>query len=382
MQCEALFKKIDELNERYVNVLEDICNIESPTNCKAGVDAVGEYIIKMAESRGWKVEVFEQPISGNVVCLTLNADSEEAPLSVSAHADTVHPVGSFGTPAVRREEKKLYGPGAADCKGGLVAALLAMDALDKCGFRARPVRFLMQADEETGSSTSGYATINYICEKAKDSIAFLNLEGYKKHTAVMRRKGILRFRFNVKGKAAHSAACQNGANAIAEAAHKILRLEELKDPDGTTCNCGVISGGTTANSVAETCSFTADFRYASVADADKIKLLVKEVAEHSYIEGCSCELEAVSYRPPLEDAERNYDLLRKVNEIYAANGIPTLEPRDNPGGSDAAYVTLHGIPCIDDLGVEGGLVHSVREYMFLDSLAESAKRIAAVAYCI
>ena len=122
MVCAELFEKIKDLSEIYLDVLEDVCNIESPTNYKEGVDKVGEYFIDMAIKHGWKVEVFEQEIAGNVVCITMNPDAENSPVSLSGHLDTVHPVGSFGTPAVKRDEHNMYGPGVMDCKGGAVAA--------------------------------------------------------------------------------------------------------------------------------------------------------------------------------------------------------------------------------------------------------------------
>ena len=50
-----------------------------------------------------------------------------------------------------------------------------------------------------------------------------------------------------------------------------------------------------------------------------------------------------------------------------------------PGGSDAAYVTQYGIPCVDSLGTAGGCIHSPSEFAKLESLAESAKRIIAIA---
>ena len=63
----------------------------------------------------------------------MNGESERAPVVFSGHLDTVHPVGSFGSPAVRLQDGKIYGPGVADCKGGIVASLLAMHALRDVG---------------------------------------------------------------------------------------------------------------------------------------------------------------------------------------------------------------------------------------------------------
>ena len=85
--------------------------------------------------------------------------------------------------------------------------------------------------EETGSRTSGKSTVEYLCKKSEGSVAFLNLEGHTTGKAVLIRKGILRVRYIVSGRATHSSKCFDGANAIAEAAHKILELEKLKDDD-------------------------------------------------------------------------------------------------------------------------------------------------------
>lgn len=382
MQCEKLFNLIDELNEEYLNILEDVCNIESPTLNKEKVDEVGDYFIKMAEQKGWKTEVLKQEIAGNVVCITLNPNASKAPLSVSAHIDTVHPVGLFGNPPVKRDQDNMYGPGVMDCKGGAVAAFLAMDALEKAGFTDRPIQLLLQSDEETGSATSKKETIKYICEKAKGSVGFLNLEGYLNGSAVLIRKGILRYNLTVHGKALHSSRCTDGANAVLEAAHKIIKLEELKDPEGLTCNCGVISGGTVPNTVAEKCTFSVDIRFANGEELKKAREFVKEVVENSTVEGCTCEGEEISLRPAMEYAKENFKFLDKINEIYKANGLPELEARKCLSGSDAAYVTEAGIPCIDSIGTEGQYIHSVNEYIKLSSLKESAKRIAAVAYMI
>ena len=51
--------------------------------------------------------------------------------------------------------------------------------------------------------------------------------------------------------------------------------------------------------------------------------------------------------------QENIKILKSVNEIFAEYSIPTLEGRMLRGGSDAAYVTQYGIPCIDSLGIKG-----------------------------
>ena len=264
VNCRTLFEKIDDLQARYLDVLEELCNIESCTDDKVGVDEAGRTLADFARAKGWRVEVYPQRVSGDVVVITMNPDAKGAPISLSGHLDTVYPRGTYPTPAVRRDDVYMHGPGVVDCKGGVVGALLAMDALEQCGFTSRPVLLLLQSDEEKGSTPSAQDTIHYICERAKGSVAFFNLEGHKDDKVSITRKGILRYRIDVRGKASHSANCHKGVNAIVEAAHEIIELEKMKQIEGgISCNCGMIEGGTTANTVAEQCSFTADIRFAN-----------------------------------------------------------------------------------------------------------------------
>ena len=383
MSHTSVFAAIDALADVYVDFWEDACNIESPTLYKEGVDAVGAYFMKKAKERGWKIEVFEQSVSGNAICITMNPEAQGAPIALSGHMDTVHAVGSFGSPAVRvdRENDRIYGPGVTDCKGGAVAAFLAMDALQACSYQDRPVMLLLQSDEENGSKTSGKQTIGWICEKAKDCVAFLNAEGYKEGSLVVGRKGILRYRFDVVGEAVHSADCANGIggiNAIAEAAHKILELEKLKDRYGITCNCGLIEGGTVANTVPDRCSFVADIRCANEEQLQKAAQKVQEVADRAYLQGAHCTVERISYRVAMDPSNaKNQELFCQLNRCFAQAGLPVLEHRISNGGSDAADATVAGIPTVDSIGVAGGRIHSVEEFAYLSSLPLAAKRMAA-----
>lgn len=378
MECQKIFDIIDALNEEYISVWADACNIESPTNDKAGVDEVGAYFARLAEKKGMAVDIYPIEGSGDIVTVTMNPNAPGEPVFLSGHTDTVHPKGLFGYPPVKIEGDKIYGPGVTDCKGGVAVAFLAMKALKEIGFTDRPVKLFLQSDEENSSATSNKKTVRQMCECAEGAECFLNLEGCHKGKAVIGRKGIVRYEIKVHGKAIHSARCAYGANAVAEAAHKIIELEKMKDAEGLTCNCVIKYGGDAPNSVPELCIFSADIRFATSEELEEARKTVARVCEKNYVDGCTTEVRELSFRPPMERRETNYELLDRMNDVFEKCSLPTLEPIFVNGGSDAAYVTEAGIPCVDSLGANGDFVHSTREMVLLSSVAEAAKRVASV----
>ncbi len=382
MVCDKLFSEIDKLYEKYLGVYEDVCNIESPTDCKEGLDRVSGYFADMAKQHGWQVEICKQEVAGDVVCITMNPKAENAPVTLSGHIDTVHALGLFGNPPVKQDEEKFYGPGVFDCKGGVVAAFLAMDALEKVGFKSRPVKLILQTDEETGSATSKKATVEYMCSKAKGSVAFLNCEVHTHNKTTLIRKGFLRYEIEITGKRAQNNAYSTGASAIAQAAHMVCELEKFKDGDGLECNCGKIEGGDNAFSVADKCTLLVSFRFTSPEQRETAKEIVEKLCQNVVVEGCGCTATQKTYRPAMPLTKTNLDLLSAVNKIYDENGLDRLDYIMSYGGSDATNITKCGIPCLDSCGVEGGGIHSAGEFAIKKTLAESAKRVAAVAYCI
>ncbi|MBE7092081.1 MAG: M20 family metallopeptidase [Clostridiales bacterium] len=377
---DSVFKSIDAFAPEFIKFWEDVGNIESPTNYKEGVDKVGNYFLNYAKKEGWETEVFKHDIVGNVVCITMNASVNARPITLSGHMDTAHKVGSFGSPAVKIDKNNIYGPGVMDCKGGLVAAVLAMKALKENGFTTRPVRLLLQSDEENVSAYSNKATINYICSKASDSIAFLNCESTRKNSAVLWRKGCLRYKVTVTGKSIHGSRCaEGGVSAIQEACYKIIKLEEFKkEIDGLSFNCGIINGGVLANTVPDLCVFNAEIRYSTQNQLEQGKKILEDILNKTYLDGTTTFWEIESYCPSMEKSEKNFELLDKMNKIYVKCGLPTLQARQSLGGSDAAAVTVAGIPCVDSIGVAGDFIHTINEYATLSSLPEAAKRIASV----
>lgn len=376
---EKIFNKIDELKDKYLNIWKEVVEIESPTNFKEGVDKVGKYFTNKAARLLWDVEVNEQEVAGNALCITMNPNALSKPIAVSGHMDTVHPVGLMKTYI---DSDKIYGPGCTDCKGGLIVCMLAMEALKECGYTDRPIKFILQSDEEVGSRFSNKKTIEFMCEKAKDAIAFLNTEMYVDNTAVTTRKGIRRYLLKITGRAAHSSICQEGASAITEASYKIIELEKMKQADDITINVGTINGGTTPNTVPAYVECQIDVRFNNEEQMEEADKYIKDICSKTYIEGTSTVLELMSTRIAMSKKDYNTDLLNKMNDVFKECGLSELEARKATGGSDAAYTSAAGIPTIDSIGVSGGFIHSKDEYANISSLAENAKRMAAVIYGI
>ena len=63
MKVLNVLKKIDDLNEKYLKIWEDVVNIESPTSFKGGVDAVGSYFLDTAKLHGWQTEILKQKMT-------------------------------------------------------------------------------------------------------------------------------------------------------------------------------------------------------------------------------------------------------------------------------------------------------------------------------
>lgn len=61
---------------------------------------------------------------------------------------------------------------ASGCRRPLFRRQGSCAALDDCGFDARPLKLILQSDEENSSRFSSKTTIEYMCEAAKDAADF------------------------------------------------------------------------------------------------------------------------------------------------------------------------------------------------------------------
>jgi glutamate carboxypeptidase len=293
------------------------------------------------------------------------------PLLLLGHTDTVWEEGTLATMPFRVADDLAFGPGVYDMKGCLV---LMVEAIRCTSTGRRPLRVFLTADEEHGSRTA----LEAMAEAADGVGAALVVEPPTAHGHLKTaRKGLGRFHVAITGRPAHAGtSLLEGASAVEELAHQILRLIELTDHErGVSVNVGVVHGGTRENVVAAYADARLDVRVSQRADLERLERILHGLEPR--IEGTSIEVVGEWTRPPLERSPGGARLFARAREIGRGLGLD-LQEASSGGGSDGNLVGALGIPVLDGLGAEGKGAHAHDEQMRLDTLPVRASLLTGL----
>jgi glutamate carboxypeptidase len=345
-----------------LSLLQKLVEIESPTG-SAGVLEAAHVMADELRARGGHVEMLE----GGHVLAELSGDG--TPVALVGHTDTVWPEGTLATMPFVAEADLARGPGVYDMKAGLVLLLFA---IDEAGDARRPIRVFLTADEEQGSRTA-----REHLQRAVEGVAAAFVvepptpDGHLKTS----RKGLGRFRVAVEGRPAHAGTnLADGASAVEELAHQIIRLHGLTDHErGISVNVGTISGGTRENVVAAAAEANLDVRVARVADVEAVEGVLRGL--EPVVAGTMITVSGTWTRPPLEPTPASRVLFAKAQEHGRALGLE-LGEESSGGGSDANLIGALGVPVLDGLGAQGGGAHAYDEHARLDTLPLRARLLA------
>ena len=193
-------------------------------------------------------------------------------VAVSAHMDTVFPAG---TPLnVRRQGARLYGPGVSDNGAGLAALLGLAAALERVPIETlAPILFIANVGEEGEGDLRGMRQI-FSDRRWLDSIAYhVVLDGAGNDTIVTEALGSRRFEVIVRGPGGHSWSDFGAPNPIVALARAVAGFAQVPVPISpkTTCNIGVIRGGTSVNSIPESASMRVDIRSTSSREIEGLE---------------------------------------------------------------------------------------------------------------
>ena len=243
-------------------------------------------------------------------------DASRRPIALIGHLDTVFPPGTFE--GYQRDGELARGPGVLDMKGGLVVVAHALRAIaETVGLDAiAPIRLVIVADEEVGSP-EGQGIIREAIADAQGALVFE--AGRKGDAIITRRKGTGSMNAVATGRAAHAGNNhKEGKNAIWALARFVDRAQSLTDyARGVTVNVGVISGGTSKNTVPDSAEAQLDLRFETIADGEKLVSDLRAAAEAHGVEGVTIAVTGGVARQPLErtDGERRaHERVRRVRE--------------------------------------------------------------------
>lgn len=353
-----------------LNLLKQVVNIESGSYDKEGVDNHAVFWCERYQSMGFEVEVIPNEKLGNNYRIYYPSTTPE--ILILLHLDTVFPKGTVAERPFSIEGDRAYGPGVIDMKGSHVMVHQVIKQLYATqDERYKKIEVLLNCDEEIGSISS--RTVIEQCAKGKRYA--LVMEPARANGAIVSaRRGVGTYVLTIQGKASHSGiAPEAGISAIQELAYKIQSLHALSQHDkGLSVNVGLISGGTSVNTVAPNARAEIDVRISSEQQGVEIDKKVREVCSQPVLEGIQLSLTGGINRPPMAKTVESAELIDIIKQEANKLAI-TLEDVSTGGGSDASFTAGVGTPTVDGLGPIGGYQHSDKEYLEIPSLTERAQ---------
>ncbi len=275
----------------YASVLSDFIRIDTSVPPGNNYDRAVAYLEPFFRQVGCETQVITIPpehaegLTGRVNLIAHHRAGGKPRLIFYGHIDVVP---AEGWPAFQPEVRdgKLYGRGAADMKGGIVALLGGLEAV-----KNKPLKYDISIAVTTDEEVSQASQLRYLArflEPVKGADVF-SLDSNFGYVAIA-GLGALHFDIRVKGKSVHSGLSHLGVNAVENAVPLLNALLELKKKVtrrqsriATHADTGLarmvprlninkINGGLKVNIVPDSCVIAVDRRTIpeeDLADAEK-----------------------------------------------------------------------------------------------------------------
>jgi acetylornithine deacetylase/succinyl-diaminopimelate desuccinylase family protein len=277
-------------------------------------------------------------------------------IALNAHGDVVPPGGGWTYDPYGAEEQggAIYGRGAAVSKSDFATYAFALLAL-----KAEPdgldgtVELHLTYDEEAG----GFVGPKWLLENGISKPDFAISAGFS-YAVVTAHNGVLHLEVTVKGRQAHAAMPETGADAL-EAATTVLnalyaerrrlakRKSKLAGIGSPKLTVGLISGGINTNVVPDRIVMRLDRRLIPEEDGGKVETaltaLIKRAAKGR---GISIECRRLILADPLKPIAGVERLVEPLQR-HARRALKTTIPMKGvPLYTDARHYSARGIPTV------------------------------------
>lgn len=304
---------------------------------------------------------------GNVLLKLTPKDCQNKPaLLLASHLDTVFSAETDVT--VTEVGGRLLGAGVGDNSASLAVLTAFLRDIQQDGGEfvsrlKRPLWLAANVGEEGLGDLRGAKHL--LAEHINDLGAFVAVDGYL-GIAVTQAVGVRRYRADYSGSGGHSWGVQ-GPSAVHAAAIATSKLYQLPLPQHprTTLNVGLLTGGTSVNTIAPTAQLVLDLRSLdsdSLAELDTAAVATMHQAAQKV--GVSLQLERVGDRAGGLLKHR-----RLLSLAQEAADKQQLDLRVATSSTDANAAIPHQLPALA-LGVyRGGNAHRQDEWVESGSLS-------------
>jgi len=378
-----------------IRSLQQIVDIDSPTENVEGVKQVGAALEAEFEALGMRTRWIDMPAdmkrAGHLVAETQGSRGKR--LLLLGHIDTVLSGEKF-----RREGDKGYGTGTSDMKSGVIVLLYALKALHAANALADTRIVVMLTGDEEDAGLPFSVSRGDMVTLAKSSDVALSFEATIGDTATVGRRGASSWTIEVDGTQGHSGGIfgkELGSGAIFEAS-RILNgfYRSLRGPKYLTFNPSVIVGGTQAtfeepsgtatgktNVVPPKVYVRGDLRYISAKQEAAARAKMSKIVAKS-LPGTSARIAFDEGYPAMTPAKGNYALLDQLDEVSRVLGFPPVEALDpaDRGAGDIGFIS-DLLPSLDGIGgAAGGNSHAPGEWVELAPTSMLIQRAAVLLY--
>ena len=382
-----------------VALLEHAVDIQSQTMDFAGVRHIGALFRATLDSLGFETRWISMPDSvnraGHLFAERKGAHGKRVLLI--GHLDTVLEGDELRW---SRHDSIGAGAGSSDMKGGDVAILYALKALNSIGaLNGTNIIVAMTGDEESAGDPLSISRGDLIAAAKRSDVA-LAFEGGSPDNATVARRGASGWILTVTGRQAHSAGIFNprvGYGAVFEAARILDGFRQtLAGEQYLTFNPAIILGGadvsydstriagtasTKLNIISPKVIVHGDLRFISEEQKAQARAKMREIAEHDHLPGTSATISFQDEYPAMSPTKANYALLATFDSVSQALGYGPVQALDagKRGAGDVSFVAPF-VTGLDGLGVSGGGAHTPKETVDLNSLPMATERAAVLIY--
>ena len=290
-------------------------------------------------------------------------------LAVLAHLDTVFPDGT--NVKVTRDGTRLLAPGIGDNSRGLAVMLAVIRAMDAARIQtADDILFVGNVGEEGEGDLRGVRHLlqkgRYNCRIAR----FVAIDGGDQRTITRGGVGSRRYRVSFTGPGGHSYGSFGLVNPAYAMAAAIAKFADVPVPSApkTTYNVGVVSGGTSVNSIPFAVAMDVDIRSESCAELKKLDATFVSIVRaavddenraRSTREGrVEADLRVIGERPCGETPAQS-PIVRTASAVIRAFG---LQPSYGFSSTDSNIPMSLGIPAVTIGRGPGGRAHALDEW--------------------